>query len=149
MYAAWHTTLEVARALHARVIVFQCPPSFTPTEQHRRDLVQFFSHIARDDPHVVLAWEPRGAWDDELVSRLCRDLGLIHCVDPFRRAPLPGEPAYFRLHGIGGYRYLYTEGDLLRLLDMCRAKQEVYCLFNNVQMWDSARRFQALVSAAL
>lgn len=144
---AWTTTLEVARILRARIVVFQCPPSFTPTEEHIADLTRFFSSIQRD--HLLLAWEPRGKWEDELVARLCRDLALIHCVDPFKRLPLYGEPAYFRLHGIGGYRYLYTEDDLAWLLDTCMQRPEVYCLLNNVQMWESAQQFQALLGHPL
>lgn len=144
--AAWTATLQIARTLRARIMVFQCPPSFTSTEEHVADLRQFFSTIQRDD--LLLAWEPRGEWEDDLVARLCQDLALIHCVDPFQRLPLHGEPAYFRLHGIGGYRYLYTTDDLARLLDMCQHRQEVYCLFNNVPMWQSAQQFQALLTTA-
>nr|MBC7245919.1 DUF72 domain-containing protein [Chloroflexota bacterium] len=142
VYAAWDTTLQVAQALHARVVVFQCPPSFTPTEEHVANLQQFFSRIERR--HLLLAWEPRGGWPDDLVAHLCQDLNLIHCVDPFQRLSLYGEPTYYRLHGIGGYRYLYTQDDLVWLLNLCKSKQEVYCLFNNVQMWQSAQEFLAL-----
>lgn len=142
VYAAWNATLQIAQALHVRVVVFQCPPSFTPSKEHIANLQQFFSRIKRDN--LLLAWEPRGAWDNRLISSLCQDLALIHCVDPFQRLPLCGSPAYFRLHGIGGYRYVYTESDLLRLLDLCQQHQEVYCLFNNVQMWQSAQQFLEL-----
>jgi uncharacterized protein YecE (DUF72 family) len=141
---AWATTLQLAKTLGARIVVFQCPPSFTPTEEHIADLTRFLSTIERGQ--LLLAWEPRGQWDDEVVAHLCRDLDVIHCVDPFRRLPLHGEPAYFRLHGIGGYRYVYTEDDLAWLLSTSMRRQEVYCLFNNVQMWDAAQQFQALSS---
>jgi len=147
VHMAWATTLQMARTLHTRIVVFQCPPSFTPTAEHVADLTRFFSSIQRD--HLLLAWEPRGEWEDELVAHLCQDLDLIHCVDPFRRLPLHGEPAYFRLHGIGGYRYLYTEDDLAWLLNTCRQRQEVYCLFNNVQMWTSAQQFQTLLPRSI
>jgi len=145
VYAAWASTLQAARMLHARIVVFQCPRSFTPTKEHIADMTRFFSSIERD--HLLLAWEPRGEWPDELVAQLCRELALIHCVDPFRRLPTYGEPAYFRLHGVGGYRYLYTDDDLAQLQEICTHYNEVYCLFNNVQMWKSAQQFQALLSS--
>ena len=141
---AWATTRQVATILGARIVVFQCPPSFTPTEEHIADMTRFFSTIERDD--LLFAWEPRRQWEDELVSGLCRDLDMIHCVDPFRHLPLHGEPAYFRLHGIRGYRYLYTQKDLTWLLKTCMQRPEVCCLFNNAQMWQSAQQFQALLS---
>lgn len=142
--AAWATTLEIAEALQARFVVFQCPPSFTPTDEHVTNLRRFFSRVSRHE--LRFAWEPRGEWKDELITSLCRDLDLIHCVDPFQRLPRYGQPAYFRLHGIGGYRYLYTREDLARLREICWTREEVYCLFNNIQMWQSAQEFQEVIT---
>ena len=140
---AWQRTLEIAGALNARVVVFQCPGRFTPTEEHVHNLRTFFDQADRNG--MRFAWEPRGEWPDGLVQGLCRDLDLIHCVDPFQRLPTWGEPAYFRLHGRTGYRYHYTDEDLLQLKTWCEQYPEVYCLFNNVYMWESASRFQELI----
>jgi len=144
---AWTHTLQFARALSARLIVFQCPASFTPAPENVASLRAFFERAERDD--LLLAWEPRGAWPDELVRSLCQDLGLIHCVDPFQRQPLYGTPAYFRLHGRTGYRYQYTDDDLRQLRDQCAGYPTVYCLFNNVTMWEDALRFQQMIGVAL
>ncbi|MCS7260978.1 MAG: DUF72 domain-containing protein [Anaerolineae bacterium] len=143
---AWTRTLQFARALHATVVVFQCPARFTPTPQHVADLRAFFQRIERDA--LLLAWEPRGDWPDALVRALCHELELIHCVDPFQRQPVYGTPAYFRLHGRTGYRYQYTDADLEQLDDWCKAQAAVYCLFNNVTMWEDALRFQRRVEVA-
>jgi uncharacterized protein YecE (DUF72 family) len=143
--AAWATTLQIAEALQSRIVVFQCPPSFTQAEDHVANLRRFFSTIMRHG--LRFAWEPRGEWEDRLIASLCRDLDLIHCVDPLQRLPLYGEPAYFRLHGMGGYWYLYTREDLANLLKICHDQPEVYCLFNNVQMWQSAQEFQSETAA--
>ncbi len=89
------------------------------------------------------AWEPRGNWPTELVAQLCRELDLIHGVDPFVTPPAHGSPFYFRLHGRGGYRYRYTDEDLLALRQMCRGPG--YVLFNNLGMWEDALRFWALL----
>ncbi len=142
VHDAWASTLEIARALSATVVVFQTSARFTPTAQHVADLRDFFRCVERDDLH--LAWEPRGAWSDALVHALCADLTLVHCVDPFRRPSLFGAPAYFRLHGREGYRYRYTDDDLSQLRHWCKQHSEVYCLFNNVSMWEDALRFSQI-----
>lgn len=141
---AWARTLEIARALDARVVVFQCPARFTPTEEHIDNLRTFFSEVNRNG--LLFAWEPRGEWPNEVVRKLCRELDLIHCVDPFQRLPMHGVPAYFRLHGRSGYRYRYTDDDLLQLKAWCEQHPEVYCLFNNVYMWESASKFRKLIA---
>lgn len=135
-------TLCFARQLDATVLVFQCPASFLPDDQNIANLEKFFSQIPRGKIH--LAWEPRGAWPQALVGRLCRDLGLIHCVDPFQNKPHPGSIQYFRLHGIGGYRYRFTDQDLEGLKKKIKDRPS-YVLFNNLSMKEDALRFQALI----
>jgi len=143
VHAAWEATRALAGTLGTRVVLFQCPASFTPTALHRRNLTRFFETVERGE--LRFAWEPRGDWSDAEVSELCRRLDLIHCVDPFQRRPLWGTPAYFRLHGKGGYRYRYTDADLEELRALTREAGAAYVLFNNLAMWDDARRFRALV----
>ena len=142
VHAAWQATLALARALRSRIVIFQSPASFTPTTEHRGNLETFFKEIERGG--LLLAWEPRGAWEDALVKATCQTLDLIHCVDPFQRQPAWGEPTYFRLHGKGGYHYQYTEWDLIELLHLCRRAKEAYVLFNNTAMFQDACRFLAL-----
>jgi uncharacterized protein YecE (DUF72 family) len=141
--AAWHSTLEAARALEATAIVFQCPASFGPTAAHVRNLRAFFRAIAPEAAGLRLCWEPRGDWSRNTVLELCDELALALVVDPFHGEPPAPGWRYFRLHGIGGYRYTYTDGDLGRLLGRCVG--EVYCLFNNMTMADDAQRFQRLL----
>ncbi|MCL6620941.1 MAG: DUF72 domain-containing protein [Syntrophobacterales bacterium] len=141
---AWEVTREVAAALEARVVVFQCPASFTPTPEHREHLTAFFRGITRDD--LLLAWEPRGAWPREEVERLCRELRLLPVVDPLATPSFPGPLAYFRLHGQGGYRYRYTDADLAQLARLVKERQEAYVLFNNLSMWEDAQRFARLLA---
>ncbi len=77
----------------------------------------FFRKVPRND--LTFVWEPRGKWANSLVGKLCEELDLIHCVDPYRKRPVFGRLAYLRLHGITGYRYRYTDADLGRLRDRC------------------------------
>ncbi len=141
--AAWEATAEVAGALGARIVVFQCPPRFTPTDQHVAWMRQFFVGVARGD--FGLAWEPRGEWPPDLVAGLCADLGLVHAVDPLAEAPLSKGLRYFRLHGATGYRYLHTEKDLAAIAERLAPDAPNYVLFNNLFMAEDAKRLQALL----
>src|SRR6185436_17410976 len=55
---AWETTVASAKALRSQTILFQCPASFTPTEEHVANMERFFCSIERE--HLNLCWEPRG-----------------------------------------------------------------------------------------
>ncbi len=94
----------------------------------------------------MYAWEPRGKWKKEAIRELCKDMHLIHCVDPFKEKSMYGEPSYFRLHGKGGYTYDYSEEELKELLDMC--EKNTYCLFNNTSMYKNALEFKKMVASS-
>lgn len=138
---AWQKTIEVARALRASILVFQCPPSFSPTLAHKQNLKHFFSTIVRKD--FLLVWEPRGDWNPREIKELCVELNLIHGVDPFKNEPLHGKLRYFRLHGKTGYSYRFTDEDLKWLKEW--AKGTVYFMFNNISMLEDSQRFMALL----
>jgi uncharacterized protein YecE (DUF72 family) len=141
---AWAMTLECAEALEARRVLFQCPASFKPTPPNLRRLRRFFREIERPG-ELRLLWEPRGEWPRELVSGLCRELGLTHVVDPFTTRTVTPEDCYFRLHGRKGFRYVYEPEELEELYEMLPDGQTSYVLFNNVRMLEDAARFQELV----
>jgi uncharacterized protein YecE (DUF72 family) len=140
---AWQTTREIAQALEARIILFQCPARFTPDPGNRAALIRFFSHLDRGG--FLCAWEPRGDWPRELVTELCRELHLLPALDPLAAAPFPGPRVYFRLHGRGGYRYAYTDQDLEALRAGVADREEAYVFFNNMSMWADACRFLDLL----
>lgn len=142
---AWERTAEFARALGASKVVFQSPASFGPTKRHLVNLKDFFTAIDRAGFDCV--WEPRGHWPEELVASLCGELELTHGVDPFHQKPLAGERRYFRLHGVTGNGYRYTDEDLRRVLDWAAGRPSCV-LFNNVWMKEDARRFRELLRAA-
>jgi uncharacterized protein YecE (DUF72 family) len=140
---AWAGTRAFATALGASIIVFQCPPSFTPTPDHIANLCRFFTTIDRTGWRA--AWEPRGDWTAETVQGLCRELDLIHVVDPLKEPALHGAIRYYRLHGITGYRYVHTDRDLEQLKVACVGDLPTYCLFNNLLMAEDAVRFRTLL----
>ena len=145
----WRRSLECARVLDATAMLFQCPASFTPDAENVRRMRNFFERIER--PAARLLWEPRGqAWvkNRALALSLCRELDLVHVVDPFVTDPEPGHPVYWRLHGIGGPRHTYTDDQLLRLRDSLarvHADAPAYVMFNNMPRVGDAKRFARLV----
>lgn len=143
VFSAWERTKEIADILKARIIVFQCPASFDSTGKNRRNLKRFFSSIRSDK--YIFAWEPRGKWDEKEIKSICQEIDLVHCVDPFKSKPTYGRIRYYRLHGIGGYRYKYTQDDLGVLKKLDRKKIDSYYMFNNVYMHKDASEFKRLI----
>jgi uncharacterized protein YecE (DUF72 family) len=140
---AWQRTSLFARTLGVTLVLFQCPASFRPTDENVANMRDFFGQIPRAD--LRFAWEPRGKWPEALIHQLCEELELIHCVDPFKDKPLFGDFQYFRLHGITGYKYHYTDEDLEQLKKWI-GKRPSYLLFNNNWMKEDALRFMELTS---
>jgi uncharacterized protein YecE (DUF72 family) len=152
MYA-WRRTLECARTLGSRCVLFQCPARFGPTPANKANLRDFFRQIKPElfsssgAELLVCIWEPRGEWEAEEVRELCEELGLVHGVDPFHQSPVAGPFGYFRLHGRTGYRYRYSEEDLKQLREMAEKYVSCYVLFNNISMLEDARRFRRLAGS--
>ena len=144
---AWDETFKIAKELGVFLVLFQCPPSFRPLRENVAALKTFFERAKRGKFHM--AWEPRGEWDPELVASLCKELDLLHVVDPFKSPPAcRGKLQYFRLHGITNTRHRFTDEELHRLKEFCAGKTPSYCLFNNVAMAADAQRFLKLVTPA-
>ena len=141
VWEAWRKTEQMAEALKAKVILFQCPPRFKESPENVKNMRRFFQEVERGG--FLFAWEPRGGWSDRQARALCEQLDLIHCVDPLERWPLQGRVKYFRLHGGRGYRHVYSDEELEELRGM--AEGEVFVLFNNLSMYDDALRFIKLV----
>jgi uncharacterized protein YecE (DUF72 family) len=141
VFEAYEVTKEAAKILKAKIIVFQTPKSFSESDESIRNMREFFSTIQDE---FMFVWEPRG-WSDESVASICQELELIHAVDPFVQKPLYGKINYFRLHGAHKkmYRHKYSDEELQKLLEFCDKNSCV--LFNNVYMYDDARRFLDLV----
>ncbi|RYD93670.1 MAG: DUF72 domain-containing protein [Sphingobacteriales bacterium] len=140
---AWQVTLACANALKAKTVLFQCPASFKPTRENVANLESFFSGIDRQQLNLV--WEPRGAWDRQLVKDLCQNLKLWHVVDPFTTQTVTPEQCYFRLHGRQGWRYQYEEQELSDLLELLPENQPAYVFFNNIHMLQDALLFKKLL----
>jgi uncharacterized protein YecE (DUF72 family) len=138
---AWDETFAVAKALEAVLVLFQCPASFRPSKEHVENLRTFFERAKRGK--FAMGWEPRGAWEPELIGKLCGELDIVHVVNPLHtrlaaRAPL----RYFRLHGQGRF----AEDELRGLRQICAGERTpCYCLFNTPAMAADAERFARLL----
>ncbi|MDO8490831.1 MAG: DUF72 domain-containing protein [Dehalococcoidia bacterium] len=140
---AWQRTREIAKALRARVVVFQSPAQFGEAQANIDNLRGFFKGLERE---FIMVWEPRGGWQQATVRRLCRELDLVHCADPFSGEQLWGKPAYFRLHGHPHYRRHYSDEELRWLKDLI-GERRAYVLFNNITMYEDALKFGQLLAA--
>ncbi|MEM3545866.1 MAG: DUF72 domain-containing protein [Candidatus Bathyarchaeia archaeon] len=148
----WKQTRSVAEALNARVVVLQCPPSFTCTDENIESMIMFFKTIDRGK--LVIGWEPRhGSWSSDVIRELCMKLNLIHVVDPFKSETQTCDlnPIYYRLHGLGPrpYNYRYTDEDLKVLYEryvkpLQNRGLDVYILWNNIYMGEDALRFKQM-----
>lgn len=143
---AWDETFAVARELGVFLVLFQCPSGFRQTKENIAALRKFFERAKRDKFQV--GWEPRGQWEPETIASLCRELDLIHVVDPLvATPPSTVKLRYYRLHGIGGRSHRYTDDELRKLRETCRGRSPAYCFFNNIGMARDAQRFAALIAA--
>jgi uncharacterized protein YecE (DUF72 family) len=161
VWKAWLRTKEIAISLKVRVVVFQCPASFEPSEKNKTNLRKFFTSAYEDarksDWKISFGWEPRGEWQKKEIASLCNDLNLIHIVDPFRHEPATSgdfsteggcaSGAYFRLHGISSYRHKYTDKELEHLKGIVKTRKIGYCMFNNIFMKEDAIRFAQMITS--
>jgi uncharacterized protein YecE (DUF72 family) len=143
----WQVTLESAKALNARTILFQCPAKFVQSATNIKNIRKFFKKIERGK--MNFAWEPRGkTWDTKTIEKICRDLDLWHCVDPFFNRTVTPDRCYYRLHGIKRWRYKYEQGELEELVSLLPPENLAYVFFNNNEMFDDAKRFRRIVEDA-
>ena len=145
--AAWATTLDAQRVLRATAILFQCPASFKATDANVAAMRSFFAEIERP-AGVRLLWEPRGPWPDDLTLSLCRELGLVHAVDPFVRPSLTTELLYWRLHGNKSHYARYSDDELRQIIAWLPADPaiEAYVLFNNIPRTKDVKRFREILA---
>ncbi len=143
---AWEETQKAARALSARIIVFQSPPNNRPTEENIKNIRSFFGPLK--DTGFTLVWEARG-WRPGEAEPLCEELGLVYAFDPLRqgetgRGPSERGITYIRLPGRGGYKYSYTDEELIEVAERFREGREVYVIFDNSYMYDNALSMKKL-----
>ena len=138
-------TLACAKALAARMILFQCPAKFQPLPENVLNLKRFFASFDRTG--LNCAWEPRGKlWDDDLIRELCEELDLWHAVNPFERQTMTPDRCYYRLHGRPRWRYTFETDELEELTTLVQHDRLGYVFFNNITMHADATRFREIIA---
>ncbi len=144
---------EICQTLSAKILLVQTAASFKPDAINEAET--FFGNINREG--LILVWETRGLLWENVKTRaqlraVLERLDIAHVTDPFKAMPVhTGQTAYFRLHGLGEriYYYQYTNEELERLYDLVSpfdaADRNVYVLFNNLSMFEDAKRFLSFI----
>jgi len=146
--SAFNLMKQIAKILRAKILLFQTPASFKPTESNIRNAKKFFRNIDKED--FILVWEVRweNEWKKEIVKNMFSELGLNQCVDPLRQDCFCAEELiYYRLHGFGErmYNYQFSMDELRKLVEITKSKKkDVYVLFNNVFCFEDAMKFASL-----
>jgi uncharacterized protein YecE (DUF72 family) len=141
----WERTARAAEALGARVVVFQSPASFLPERENVDNMKAFFRTIDRKG--LTLVWEPAGEWDEKTMSRMCGELDIVCCVDPFIASVEQDGMRYLRLRGIEGQSARYRGWDLKKLRDYAESEARrlrgapLYVIFDNRYRYMDAQRF--------
>jgi uncharacterized protein YecE (DUF72 family) len=151
---AFESMKQICKTLNSKILLIQTPGSLRPDKL--ADAQKFFRKVNREN--IVLVWETRGpAWENPEVHKklgqVLEKLDVTHVTDPFRITPAyTGEIAYFRLHGLGKqmYYYQYSDVELHRLKEFVTPYEQdgkrVYVLFNNLSMFEDAKRFMRYLS---
>ena len=80
-----------------------------------------------------------------VLVELCRDLDLVHVVDPMQTETVTPEHTYYRLHGTTGSRHVHSSEELRRLRDLVADRPDPAVLFNNLPRVGDAERFLDLL----
>jgi uncharacterized protein YecE (DUF72 family) len=154
-FRAWEVFREFALKINASFIVFQTPPSLPLNSGMLQLFREFFSSIKFDD--FIVGWEFRfvpGKVDRKVLDDLCvlmQDFGIVHVTDILKDKPCyVANVIYTRLHGLNGYinyKYRYRDEDLVNLAKTIAGMEvgKIYILFNNVYMFDDAKRFKEII----
>jgi len=163
VFNSWEGTKEICRVLKAKFCLIQLPASFRETEENIANAFEFFRRIKPQREEFKIAVELRG-WSEENIKRLCAKYNLIDCCDIFAREPVyppkavtevclrtATSVAYIRLHGSPPgrkmYSYKYTARDFKILKEKLEslAAKEIYLYFNNIYMFEDAKRFKKYI----
>jgi len=150
VFEFWDKMMDIAKILESKIIVLQLPNSFIDSEENLKNAYEFFNSI--DKKEIRIAIELRG-WKKENIKKVCEEFDLIEIVDlRIEKPSYISKIGYYRLHGdYKGkriiYNYKYTDDDLKNILNKLLEikNEESYIMFNNVYMYNDAKRFLELL----
>lgn len=150
-FGAYEQMLNICKALRSKLLLFQSPAGFQPSDKNIKAMDKFFERIRHNN--IIFVWEPRGRWYDvpSKVVTMCKEHNLVHCVDPLRDKPLyfgRKKITYFRLHGFGVptmYNYTFSDEELRRVKETINELRDrintAYIFFNNATCYGDGIKF--------
>ncbi|MEM0333191.1 MAG: DUF72 domain-containing protein [Candidatus Aenigmatarchaeota archaeon] len=145
----WSKTLEVAKALDAKVILIQLPPSFKDERENWNNAERFFKNLDRKDFEIAVELRE---WNLKSVEKFCKEFDLIDVCDLLIREPVTNKILYSRLHGNYegfkiNYYYKYSLEDLKKIVKKLKKikPKKAFIYFNNVFMLNDAKSLISLL----
>jgi hypothetical protein len=139
---AWAATDQLARALDAKAVLLQTPPSFKSSAEHATRLENFVAHAMR--PRISLIWEwAKGTWPDRKALELCERIGAIPVIDPLTAEIPESEFIYLRIKSAGPKRPLHDD-DLKDVALQIRDRTG-WVVFSDPSGEADARRFMNMI----
>lgn len=118
-------TIRSADALAARFVVLPSGPRFTPTTRNKTRLVESAQRLAAEGR--VVAWEPRGVWEEAELAAWAEEAGVTIVRDLTRDDHVGGDVAYTRLLPFGTGARL-TQNGLEKLVERLEPLQEAFVI---------------------
>jgi uncharacterized protein YecE (DUF72 family) len=152
--AALESVRAAVTALHADMVVFRSPDTYSASAAHRERLKQFFAEIAT--PSAVGAaervWVPGGLWDARTAAKFASEIEVACALDPLAREP--GDPVeifydldapslYFRIERGGSLGNARLD-DLAGLAEHYAGRRLVFA-FATPERWQDARTLKKLL----
>jgi len=142
--------VSICRMLDSQIMHIQTPPSMRFNGATIHGIRDLFS--SEDLKEVSVAWEPRRREGQALgsdVTRLMRDMEMIHCVDISKQDPeVDSDILYSRLFGHGKQNIYQFNDQELKEIHTKAAKPEIetaILAFHGVKMYSDAARFKSFV----
>lgn len=146
----WEKTMEQARALAAKALLWRSPFDYSPT-QTSRDLMVELAKKAQE-AKLPLIWESEGMWNKEATHAFAQEHGIIYAIDPFlwsrEELEFGHGDACFILHERAGARRKFDQYDMEELMGFAQPYQRAFVLCRGRFKWDHARELRYVLEYA-
>ena len=147
---AWETTVEQAKALAAKAVLWRSPLELSPTE-HSRALLTQLAQLARE-AKLALIWESDGMWNREATHAFAQEHGIIYAIDPFlwsrEELAFGRGDGCFLINERAGARRKFDQYDMEELVGHAASYQRVFALCRGRFKWDHARELRYVLEYA-
>jgi uncharacterized protein YecE (DUF72 family) len=141
---AW--TLDAAKALDVRAVVFATPADFAPGARARELLTAYVARLPKvEGRHYV--WAPRGVWEPEDTEPLCAELGIVRAFDPLETPRPTGPFVYAEMRALG-HRKSFSPAVLQDALEVISSEdfEEAFVTIDSERSFIIAKRLIAIAA---